>query len=64
MVSRNFSFTLIEKETNYVYVGLHLTAEGYRIVYEEVLQTIRANWPEQDPEVLPMVFPPWGEAPR
>jgi lysophospholipase L1-like esterase len=44
--------------------GLHLTADGYRIVYEEVLKTIRANWPDQDPGVLPMVFPPWGEAPR
>jgi hypothetical protein len=44
--------------------GLHLTADGYRIVYEEVLKTIRANWADQDPEVLPMVFPAWGEAPR
>ncbi|KAJ5151204.1 Esterase SGNH hydrolase-type subgroup [Penicillium canariense] len=44
--------------------GLHLTPGGYRIVYDEVMRTIRANWPDQDPAVLPMVFPSWGEAPR
>jgi hypothetical protein len=57
-------FTLIEDWANPVYLGLHLTGDGYRIVYEEVLKVIRANWPEQDPEVLPMVFPAWGDAPR
>jgi len=37
---------------------------GYRIVYDQVLKVIRANWPEQAPEKLPMVFPSWGEAPK
>ncbi|CAI7614761.1 unnamed protein product [Penicillium manginii] len=44
--------------------GLHLTSAGYRIVFEEVIKTIRANWPDQDPETLPMIFPPWSEAPK
>lgn len=44
--------------------GLHLTAEGYRIVYEEVIKAIRTNWPDQAPGVLPQVFPPWMEAPK
>ncbi|KAJ5903350.1 GDSL Lipase/Acylhydrolase family protein, partial [Penicillium tannophilum] len=44
--------------------GLHLTPAGYRIVSTELMNTIRANWPEQVPEVLPMVYPPWPEAPK
>ncbi|EAW06394.1 SGNH/GDSL hydrolase family protein [Aspergillus clavatus NRRL 1] len=44
--------------------GLHLTGDGYRLVYEEVMKAIKANWPDQDPEVLPMVFPAWTEAPK
>lgn len=44
--------------------GLHLTAAGYRIVYDEVVKVIRTNWPDQDPEKLPFVFPPWVDAPK
>lgn len=44
--------------------GLHLMPAGYRIIYDEVLKVIRANWPEQAPENLPMVFPSWLEAPQ
>lgn len=44
--------------------GLHLTSAGYRIVYEEVVKTIRSNWPDQSPESLPMIFPPWTDAPK
>ncbi|KAJ5590399.1 Esterase SGNH hydrolase-type subgroup [Penicillium hetheringtonii] len=44
--------------------GLHLTSAGYRIVFDEVLKTIRANWPDQTPENLPMIFPPWVDAPK
>ncbi|KAF7718958.1 Uncharacterized protein PECH_006303 [Penicillium ucsense] len=44
--------------------GLHLTAAGYRLVYDEVRKTIRAHYPDQDSDALPMLFPAWGEAPR
>ncbi|KAB8079064.1 SGNH hydrolase-type esterase domain-containing protein [Aspergillus leporis] len=44
--------------------GLHLTADGYRIVYDELMAAIRANWLNEQPEQLPMVFPGWMEAPR
>ncbi|KAJ5591504.1 uncharacterized protein N7459_001873 [Penicillium hispanicum] len=44
--------------------GLHLTPAGYRIIYAEVMKTILANFPDQDPDQLPMVFPGWLEAPR
>ncbi|KAI9927673.1 hypothetical protein ASPWEDRAFT_176155 [Aspergillus wentii DTO 134E9] len=44
--------------------GLHLTPDGYRVLYKLVMETIRANWSDQDPEKLPMVFPGWLEAPK
>lgn len=45
-------------------IGLHLTPAGYRIVYDEVIKVIEANWPDQMPDNLPMVFPSWVEAPK
>lgn len=45
-------------------VGLHLSSAGNRIVYEEVMDVIQANWPDQTPETLPMVFPSWTDAPK
>lgn len=44
--------------------GLHLTPDGYRVLYKLVMETIRAIWSDQDPEKLPMVFPGWLEAPK
>ncbi|KAH8434099.1 SGNH/GDSL hydrolase family protein [Aspergillus melleus] len=44
--------------------GLHLTAEGYRVVYDVIMKTIRENWPDQDPEQLPLIHPGWMEAPK
>ncbi|KAF9885008.1 hypothetical protein FE257_000831 [Aspergillus nanangensis] len=44
--------------------GLHLTAEGYRTVFDVVMQAIRTNWPELSPESFPWVFPTWTEAPK
>ncbi|EPS29415.1 hypothetical protein PDE_04364 [Penicillium oxalicum 114-2] len=44
--------------------GLHLTAAGYRLVYDEVRKTIKNNYPDLDPSALPMVFPAWTDAPR
>ncbi|EKV05256.1 GDSL Lipase/Acylhydrolase family protein [Penicillium digitatum PHI26] len=34
--------------------GLHLTPAGNRIVYDELMKVIQANWPDQTPETLPM----------
>lgn len=47
-----------------LFAGLHLTPAGYRIVYDVVLKVIRENWPDQDPETLPFVFPAWVDAPN
>ncbi|RAH70583.1 SGNH/GDSL hydrolase family protein [Aspergillus aculeatinus CBS 121060] len=44
--------------------GLHLTGEGYRIVYDALMKAIEANWPDMLPQNIPMIFPPWPQAPR
>jgi hypothetical protein len=33
-------------------------------MYEEVMRTIKQNYPEFDPETLRFVFPYWEEAPK
>lgn len=45
-------------------LGLHLSPDGYRILYDEVMKVIGANWPDQTPEQLPRVFPGWLTAPK
>lgn len=33
-------------------------------MYESMMDLIRREWPEQDPENVPFVFPAWTEAPK
>ncbi|KAN0083014.1 SGNH hydrolase-type esterase domain containing protein [Elaphomyces granulatus] len=44
--------------------GLHPSAQGYKIMYNEFMRVIRAVWPDQAPDALPMVFPGWRTAPK
>jgi lysophospholipase L1-like esterase len=53
-----------EKLQSFFTDGLHFTGDGYRLMYEEVMKTIIAKWPDQAPETLEMVFPGWMEAPK
>lgn len=41
--------------------GLHLQPEGYKIVFQGVMDTIAQQWPEEMPEKLPWVFPVWHD---
>lgn len=41
--------------------GLHLTAQGGRVVYEELMKLIQRTWPDQVPESLPFVVPSWDD---
>lgn len=45
-------------------VGLHLTPSGYQLVYEEVMASIKANYPDIDPDKMPYKYPPWEQAPK
>jgi len=39
--------------------GLHLTKEGYKIVFDGLMETVRTSCPELTPEKLPYTFPYW-----
>ncbi|KAF2205263.1 SGNH hydrolase [Delitschia confertaspora ATCC 74209] len=41
--------------------GLHFNPQGYRILLNETMKAISTNWPEQMPENLSMVLPPWND---
>lgn len=34
---------------------------GYQILYDELINVISHNWPDQLPAKLPMVLPPWND---
>lgn len=42
--------------------GLHLTAEGNRVLYEELIALIEREWPGLTPEALPFVLPAWDDS--
>jgi len=50
-----------EKLQEYLSDGLHLTTAGYTIIYDQLLATIKANFPELYQESIPMVFPQWKD---
>jgi len=41
--------------------GLHLNADGYTVVYDELIKTIKENMPELYYENLQPAFAPWDE---
>lgn len=41
--------------------GLHFTSKGYQVLYEQLMEVIKTNWPDQMPEQLPFVFPRWDD---
>jgi len=47
--------------TKFLRDGLHLNAEGYRIVYEALVATIKKVYPDVHYDNLGYVFPPWVE---
>ncbi|KAK4561605.1 hypothetical protein LTR86_004284 [Recurvomyces mirabilis] len=43
--------------------GLHFSAEGYRVLFGELMSLIEETWPSQMPARLPMRLPPWDLRP-
>jgi lysophospholipase L1-like esterase len=41
--------------------GLHLTGDGNKIVYHELMRLIRERWPDQTPEALIFDLAYWGD---
>lgn len=42
-------------------LGLHLTPDGYRVLFHKLMELIATTWPDQLPERLPMILPAWDE---
>jgi len=42
--------------------GLHLSPAGYEILFQELMKVVGERWPDQSPDKLPMVLPPWNDA--
>ncbi|OAL20926.1 hypothetical protein AYO20_11453 [Fonsecaea nubica] len=41
--------------------GLHLTVQGYNLLYEALVRVIRDHLPDHLPEKLPYIFPDWKD---
>jgi len=44
--------------------GLHFNPEGYRVLFQALMNTIETNWPKDSPQAIPYRFPLWTEAPK
>lgn len=42
-------------------LGLHLTPDGYRVLYDALMDAISKTGPDLLPERLPMVLPDWKD---
>ncbi|GMK54412.1 hypothetical protein CspeluHIS016_0109980 [Cutaneotrichosporon spelunceum] len=49
------------KLARFLYDGLHLNSEGYEVVFEGLKKLILDEWPEMDPESIPMPMPYWAD---
>ncbi|MCJ1316743.1 hypothetical protein MMC15_002064 [Xylographa vitiligo] len=45
-------------------IGLHFNPEGYRVLFQALMNTIETNWPKDSPSAIPFRFPLWTEAPK
>ncbi|OXG10085.1 GDSL Lipase/Acylhydrolase family protein [Cryptococcus neoformans Ze90-1] len=50
-----------EQLAPYFYDGLHLTSEGYAVLFKAVSGLILATYPELNPETMPMRMPHWAD---
>lgn len=42
--------------------GLHMSAKGYKLFYDEVVKAMEMKWPEDIPAEMDMIHPAWGAA--
>ncbi|EAT79649.2 hypothetical protein SNOG_12849 [Parastagonospora nodorum SN15] len=41
---------------------VELMYDGYEILFQELMKVVGERWPDQSPDKLPMVLPPWNDA--
>lgn len=42
-----------------LYDGLHLSGDGYKLLFREIMKAIGDSWPDQTPDKLPFVYEPF-----
>ncbi|EIW69193.1 hypothetical protein TREMEDRAFT_31374 [Tremella mesenterica DSM 1558] len=50
-----------ERLAPFFYDGLHLTAEGYKVLFEALKGLINSKYPELNPETMEMRMPHWAD---
>ncbi|KAK4983844.1 hypothetical protein LTR50_006971 [Elasticomyces elasticus] len=48
--------------TELMHDGLHFNPAGYRVLFDELMKLIERTWPDQMPDKLPFLLPPWDDA--
>jgi len=41
--------------------GVHLSGQGYRVIFDALMELIKNTWPDETPENLRLTFPLWNE---
>ncbi|KAL8674792.1 MAG: hypothetical protein Q9168_000773 [Polycauliona sp. 1 TL-2023] len=42
--------------------GLHFSPQAYKVLFENTMDIVKREWPDQDPNELPFVHPSWQVA--
>ncbi|OJD35059.1 gdsl lipase acylhydrolase family protein [Diplodia corticola] len=50
-----------EELEDFMYDGLHLTPQAYKIVVDELMSLIASAYPDQLPDKIPFVLPAWND---
>ncbi|WPH04562.1 isoamyl acetate-hydrolyzing esterase 1 like protein [Acrodontium crateriforme] len=50
-----------ESMQTFLHDGLHLSGEGYKLLYLALTETILLTWPDQTPGQLPLLLPAWDD---
>ena len=56
----NFNTTIPIPIANILLTGLHFNPPAYRVLYDELRQTLEQTWPDSNPERLEKHFPDWN----
>lgn len=52
----------IKNSTDRKIPGLHFNPDGYKLLFDATMETIKQRWPDQDSDSLPFESPTWQVA--
>jgi isoamyl acetate esterase len=54
-------YNSIYNQQKLIFLGLHLAPDGYRVLYDGLMEVIQNKWPDQMPSELSPVLPNWDD---